>query len=79
MSEKRIKLLFGERNRKNTGTMETRVYVGYLGWCHIQFSEFPDPGSPTQLGKAKIGLVAKHALIREVKATAVRSRLAYGL
>lgn len=59
--------------------METQVYVGYLGWRLIQFSEFPAPRSPEQLGKAKLGLVAKHALIQEAKATAVRSRLAYGL
>lgn len=63
MGEKRIKLMFGESNRKTIGTMETQVYVRYLGWCHIQFSEFPAPGSPEQLDKAKLGLVAKHAFI----------------
>lgn len=62
MGEKRIKLMFGEGNRKNTETMKTQVYVRCLGWCHIQFSEFPAPGSPEQLGKAK------HALIQEAKA-----------
>lgn len=79
MGEKKIKLVFGESNRKNTGTMEIQVYMGYIEWCHIQYSEFPAPGSPAQLGIAKLGMVAKHALIQEAKVTAVRSRLAYGL